>query len=126
MKGHGEKLSRKQESAIAALLSEGTMKAAAASAGVSEATLWRWSRLPEFQARLRGARRQVLERAVSELQAASSEAVEALRRNLGCANPAAEIKAAQIILDQAMKGAELLEMQGRIEQLEAMLAADGR
>ncbi len=41
MKGHGQKLTRKQEALIAALLTEPTHAAAAARAGVSEATLHR-------------------------------------------------------------------------------------
>ncbi len=74
MKGHGEKLSRKQESAIAALLSAPTIKEAARTSGISEVSLWRWLQLPEFAIAYRAARRQVVERAVSELQAAAGEA----------------------------------------------------
>ena len=39
MSGHGQKYDRKQEQAIAALLSEGTVEQAAAKAGVGYATL---------------------------------------------------------------------------------------
>jgi len=42
LKGHGEKLSRKQEQAIAALLTCPTIEQAAKAAGVGETTLWRW------------------------------------------------------------------------------------
>jgi hypothetical protein len=41
MSGHGEKLTRKQEQAIAAMLSEANVEQAAAKAGVSYATLRR-------------------------------------------------------------------------------------
>lgn len=121
MKGHGEKLSRKQEQAIAALLSADTIKAAAASCGISEVSLWRWMQLPEFQAQYRQARRQVVERAVSELQAATGEAVETLRRNLHCENAAVEIRAAQIIIEQAVKGIELIDLQERLDRLESIM-----
>ena len=121
MIGHGEKLSRKQETAIAALLSAPSIKAAAIEAGIGEATLWRWLQLPDFQAAYRLARRQIVERAVSELQAACGESVETLKRNLHCENPAVEICAAQIILEQAVKGIELMDLQERVERLEAML-----
>ena len=123
MKGHGEKLSRNQEQAIAALLSTSTIKDAARVAKVSEVTLWRWQTLPEFAAAYRAARRQVVERAVAELQAASGEAVETLKRNLHCENPAGEIRAAQIILEQAIKGVELVDLQERVEHLESSLEA---
>jgi len=122
MKGHGEKLSRNQEQAIAALLSTSTIKDAARVAKVSEVTLWRWlHRSPEFAAAYRAARRQVVERAVAELQAASGEAVETLKRNLHCENPAGEIRAAQIILEQAIKGVELVDLQERVEHLESLI-----
>jgi hypothetical protein len=114
-------INRKQEQAIAALLSAQTIKAAAAECGVAEVTLWRWLQSDEFAAAYRTARRQVVERAVSELQGACGEAVETLKRNLTCENPAVEIRAAQIILEQGIKGVELMDLQGRVERLEAML-----
>jgi len=121
MIGHGEKLSQKQETAIAALLSAPSIKAAAIEAGIGEATLWRWLQLPDFQAAYRLARRQIVERAVSELQATCGESVETLKRNLHCEKPAVEIRAAHIILEQAVKGIELMDLQERVERLEAML-----
>jgi hypothetical protein len=120
--GHGEKLTRKHEQAIAALLSTPSIPAAAKVAGIGEATLWRWLQLPDFAAAYRAARRQVVERAVSELQAATGEAVETLKRNLTCENPAVEIRAAQIIIEQAIKGVELVDLQERVERLEGLLA----
>ena len=39
MSGHGEKLTRKQDAAIGALLSQSTISAAAESVGIGEATL---------------------------------------------------------------------------------------
>jgi len=121
MIGHGEKLTRKHEQAIAALLSEPSIKAAAESCGIGEATLYRWLQLPDFQAAYRTARRQVVERAVSELQAACGEAVETLKRNLTCDIPGVEIRAAQIIIEQAVKGIELMDLQDRVEKLESLL-----
>ncbi len=121
MIGHGEKLTRKHEQAIAALLSEPSIKAAAESCGVGEATLYRWLQLPSFAVAYRTARRQVVERAVSELQAACGEAVSTLKRNLSCDIPGVEIRAAQIIIEQAVKGVELMDLQDRVERLEALL-----
>jgi DNA-binding MurR/RpiR family transcriptional regulator len=120
-RGHGDKLSRKQDDAIAALLSTSSIKDAAKACGVSDASLWRWLQLPGFQTAYRAARRKVVERAVSELQGACGEAVETLKRNLTCENPGIEIRAAQIVLEQAIKGVELIELTERIERLETML-----
>lgn len=121
-RGHGDKLNRKQEQAIAALLSASSIKAAASECGIAEVTLWRWLQIPDFQAAYRAARRQVVERAVSELQGACGEAVGTLKRNLTCENPAVEIRAAQIILEQGIKGVELMDLQERVERLETLLA----
>jgi transposase-like protein len=121
-RGHGDKLSRTHEKAIAALLSTRTIGEAAKACGVNDATLWRWLQLPDFAAQYRLARRQVVERAISELQAATSEAVETLKRNLHCENPAVEIRAAQVIIEQAVKGVELIDLQERVERLESLLA----
>jgi len=49
MRGHGQKLTHKQEALIAALLTESTHPADAAKAGVSEATLHRGRTYPIFK-----------------------------------------------------------------------------
>ncbi len=110
MKGSGAKLERKQELAIVALLQQPTVEAAAEVAGVADVTLWRWMQQPEFTDRYRAARRQVLEQAIAQLQQASGEAVETLRRNLTCTVASVEVRAALAIIDQAVKGAEVLDL----------------
>jgi hypothetical protein len=56
MAGHGEKLGRKQEDAIAALLSQRTVEEAAHVTGVGVRTLLRWMKIPEFDADYRRVR----------------------------------------------------------------------
>ncbi len=127
--GHGEKRSRREEAAIAALLAEPTIDAAARQAGIAESTLRGWLRDPDFQRRYRDARRQVVEQAITAIQRATGEAVEALRRNLTCGVPAAEIAAAKAIMDQAVKGVELVDLAervGALEQAADAANADGR
>jgi len=82
MRGHGQKLTRKQEGAIAALLAEPTHAAASVVAGVAESTLHRWLQLPDFLRAYRQARRRVVEHAVGRLQRVTNRAVDALERNL--------------------------------------------
>jgi hypothetical protein len=122
----GSKRSRLEDQALAALLSEPTMQQAATKAGVSESTMLRWLADPPFQARYRAARRQVVEQAVAQLQQGTSEAVEALRRNLKCAIPAAEIAAAKAVLDFSLKAVELVDLVERVEQLEQAAVQDGK
>jgi hypothetical protein len=117
MSGHGEKLTRKKEAAIAALLSEPTVAAAAQKAAVAESTLRRWLTLPDFQAAYSAERRSLLERTASRLLSASTHAVNALIKNLVCGIPAAEIRAALGILDQASKSVELLDLSAQLAEL---------
>lgn len=128
--GHGEKRSRREEVAIAALLTEPTISDAASKSGISESTMLRWLADPRFQAQYRAARRQVVEQAVSRLQQATSDAVETLSRNMLCGVPASEIAAAKAVLDFAVKGVELVDLAERVANLEqraeAEKGADGR
>jgi len=48
MTGHGSKFGRKQEEAIAALLSQRNLEDAARVAGIAPKTLVRWLKAPEF------------------------------------------------------------------------------
>jgi hypothetical protein len=103
MTGHGEKLSRKKETAVVALLAAPTVTAAAAQAGIGERTLRRWLQTPEFKAAHRDARRQIVEASIARLQRATTDAVEALERNVRCGDAAVEVRAACAILDQLGK-----------------------
>jgi DNA-binding MurR/RpiR family transcriptional regulator len=116
------KLPAKKERAITALLSEPTLREAAARCGVNETTLWRWTQEDDFRRAYRETRRHLVEKAVGELQAACTEAVTALRRNLTCGHASAEIAAAKAIIEQAAKGLELADLAERVESLEALLA----
>ena len=126
MKGHGEKLTRKQEQVIAALLSEQTVASAAEKAGVGEVTLYRWLKLPEFVAAYREARRDVVEKAVAQLQQSSWAASTTLVRLLGSASDSVRLRAAQAILDQANKGIELIDFEERLAALERHAQLQGR
>jgi hypothetical protein len=76
--GHGEKRTRKRETAIAALLSCPTVLEAAKIAGISESTLHRWMREPGFAAKYQQARENVLVAASEELKAGSLAAAQVL------------------------------------------------
>jgi hypothetical protein len=118
MIGHGEKLTRKQEVAIAALLSEQTLAAAAERAGVSEVTLSRWQKLDSFLSEYRGARRQVVEKAVAQIQQSSWAASTTLLKLLASPSDSVRLRAATEILNQANKGLEMLDFEERLSALE--------
>lgn len=122
----GSKRLRREDEAIAALLTERTIAAAAKRAGIGESTLVRWLRDPEFVAEYRAARRAAVDGAVAGLQHAAVQAVDALARNLRCGVPAVEVGAARIVLDQAMRGIELSDLGERVAQLEQAVRQDVR
>jgi hypothetical protein len=122
----GEKLSRKQEQAIAALLSESTVEKAAAKAGVGYRTLKLWLTQPDFMAAYRAARRVVMEEAIVVLQKLCTSAALTLGRNLNCGKQASENVAAMAILDRAFKGVDVLDMADRLDALEQAEAARKR
>jgi transposase-like protein len=126
MIGHGEKLSRKKEQAVLALLSSPSISEAAKAVGISEATLWRWLQRSDFQHAYREARNRLIEQALARLQQATGEAVATLRRNLTSGKASVEVRAAQIILEQATKAIELYDLEERLARLEEVLLGEKR
>ena len=124
MRGPGEKLTRKQEMAIAALLTAPTIAEAAHAASISEPTLWRWLQREDFQTAYRQAKREAVSQAVAHLQRVAGEAVDTLLAVMQDAQkPAsARVSAARAVLDLAIRGVELEDLEARIHALEQCLA----
>jgi hypothetical protein len=114
------KLSGKQEQALIALLTEATVEAAAAKAGMNARTLFRWLNDPPFVAAYRAARRQAVQRATGRLQQAASDAVTTLQDVMtDAAAPApARVSAAKSVLELAVKAVEIEDLTACIEALE--------
>ncbi len=119
MKGSGE-ISTKQQKLLALLLTEATIDKACQKANVAVTTYWRWMRDGTFLAEYRKARRGIAENAVAKLQSITLAAIETLERNLTSGNPNVEIRCAAIILEQSMRGVEMLEIENRLEYLETI------
>jgi hypothetical protein len=114
-------LTPKQHKALAALLSEPTVKAAAAKVGIGERTLHTWLREPAFDAAYTAARHDAVGRAMGRLQHATGLAVDALVEVLDIRTPAhagVRVAAAKVILDYALRFRELDELENRIAALE--------
>ena len=122
--GHGEKLSRKKDQAIVALITEPTMKAAADKIGITTPTLYKWLKLPEFRSAYMEAKREAVSVAITRLQQAATEAVETLRAVMNDPNkPAsARVGAARSILEMAIKAIEIEDLEVRITELERLMA----
>lgn len=117
------KLSAKQEQAITALLTAGTVRAAAKAFDIGERTLYRWLQDPVFQDRLKAAQAEALDATVRQLTDAASLAVVVLRTVL-CAPTAKDsvkVRAADVILSRVIVLRETLELEKRIAQLEERL-----
>lgn len=124
MIGHGEKLTRNQEQAIIALLSNPTIPEAAKACKVSEATLWRWLQLSEFQSRFRAARRQLVEAALAQLQSDCTRAAVVLREIAEDkqAPASARVSAAKTILEQSLEAVKVVDLEERIALLEEVIS----
>jgi hypothetical protein len=125
MKGQGEKLIRKHEQAVAALLVEPTMAAAAARYGVGQTTLRRWLQAPTFNDAYRSARRTVVDGTVAALQQPAGDAVACQRRNLTCGQAGVEVRAATAILEQVLSTADRADLEARLRRLEALPETQG-
>jgi translation initiation factor 2 alpha subunit (eIF-2alpha) len=106
-----QKLSRRQEAALVALLQKGSIKEAAESSNLSEVTLWRYLRDKAFVERYREARMKLVDAAIAKLQSAADAAVNTLREIAEDKNaaPTARIAAARTILSQAVEGVVMME-----------------
>ena len=120
MAGHGAKLGRKQEDAIAALLSQRNIEDAARVCGVGARTLIRWLKLPEFGKEYRKARYEVVQQAVARMQQATGAAGTVALKLMTDPNvPAAvRLRAAEFVFAHAIKGIELEDIETRLAELE--------
>jgi hypothetical protein len=120
MVGHGQKLGRKKEAAIAALLTHRNVDEAAQAVDVGATTLWRWLKLPEFQAEYRKARREAFGQAVARLQQGTSAAATTLLKTMiDPGTPASvKVRAAEAIFNHAAKAIEIEDIEARVVALE--------
>ena len=103
--GHGQKLTRKQEEVIAALLTERTYAAAAAKAGVGERTIYRWLLLPDFCIAFEKAKQESVKSAICHLQLGTRPVSEVLLNiALHGKRESDRIRAAAAVLEFAMRG----------------------
>jgi DNA-binding MurR/RpiR family transcriptional regulator len=115
------------EAAIASLLRTRTIRGAAKACGISEPTLYRLLREPEFKASYRAARRELVEHTLAQLQQDGADATAALREIVKNKQSPASVRvaAARVILEQGIKAVEMIDLQERIERLEETISAKG-
>ena len=112
---------RNWERAIAALLETCSVRDAAQRSGFSENTMFRLLRDPEFSKLYRDARRQVVGQTISRLQNLTTEAANTMQECLRCDNPSVRLRASQLIMQQALHGMEVTELDLRVQVIETNL-----
>lgn len=114
-------LSTKQKRAIACLLTEKSVVAAAVRAGVAENTLFGWLTQDAFRAALTEAEGQAIDASVRQLVGIASGAIDVLNTTMmdPKATASARVRAAQSVLDSLLKLRELRTLEERISRLEA-------
>ena len=110
----------RQEKTILALLEHPTHEKAAAALGISPVTLWRRMKEPGFVEAHRKARRDAFSQSVMRLQHASTAAVGTLLRVMTDreAPAASRVRAADVVLQTALRGMEMEDIEARVSELE--------
>jgi hypothetical protein len=114
------KLPRKRAEAIAALFSSPTIATAAHTCGVSERTLLRWLKDPEFVSEYRAAQSGLFEAAVNKLRSGAAEFISVLRTVAldPKTPPAARASASRAGLDAWLRALSLADIEARLTALE--------
>jgi hypothetical protein len=123
-----EKLSPKQEAAVLALLVHRSNEEAARAVNVSAKTIARWLKDPLFAAEYREARRATFNQTVARLQQMSPAAATTLGKVMvDPGTPAStKVRAAAEILAQALKAAEIEDIEVRVAELERAAEAKSK
>ncbi|MFO0798562.1 MAG: hypothetical protein U0804_13890 [Gemmataceae bacterium] len=117
---------RRDDALALSLACGATVEAAARQAGVSDRTVYRRLRKPEFQRRVKEARTDLVRRSAGLLSAASGEAVRTLLALMKeSAPPSARLGAAKAVLELGIKVRELAELEAELRELEQQVKALG-
>ncbi len=123
LKGHGEKFSRKALQAIAALITESTIAAAAKKVGIGERTLRRWMRIPGFKKMFEDEVHHRLQKATDGLEEAAPQAIGRLVTMLTeyDVKDNDRIDAAKTLIYAALKKQQIGQLERRLLLLEQKL-----
>jgi hypothetical protein len=114
-------ISVRQERSILLLIAGLSLDAVAKKLKLNPVTLWRWQQQDLYVARYRHLRRVRVEHSIAALQSLTNDAVLCLQRNLTSGSPPSEVRSALGILNQALLGLDVMEMEGRVSEVERRL-----
>lgn len=116
-----ENLTTKQKRAIAAMIASGSTTQAAAAAGITTDTWYRWMQDADFQAALRSAGTEALETFGRAVGGLADLTMEALRDGLEAGSINVRLRAAGMTLDAILRIRQHVELENRLLALEAMV-----
>jgi len=121
MAGSNEKLGRKKEEAIIALLSHRSIEEAAKACNTPARTLYRWLTETDFDAAYRAARRKAFGQSIARLQQGAAAAATTLLKVMiePGTPPSTRVRAAESVLSHAAKAIEIEDIDARLRELEA-------
>ena len=126
-----KKLDTRQRKAVAALITGKTQAQAAAAAGVSSKTVWRWlADNTDFAAVIKAHTSLAMHAArvqlAGNLETAVSTIIEIMTAVKPAAGSGARLRAAKMVIDSALRVAEFSDILERLEVIETRLAGDGQ
>lgn len=115
----GRAADRKDERIIAALISNPTVKAAAAACGTSETQIYARLRTPAFKRKYDAARREMLAQCTAYIQGMVSDAITKMRQimNDPDAAPQVQLNAAETIARNCAKLTEQTDILAQLDEL---------
>jgi hypothetical protein len=113
-----ESLNPRHERFLLELCGGQTIAGAAKALNITEATARRWLALPEVAAAYRVMRHELVDSAVTVMQQAARAAVGTLIKNLKAQSPAAQIRAATVLLEMVIQTTQMDAVVERLEHLE--------
>jgi len=112
-----------QTKALRLLLSGEHISHVAPKVGVTEHTIYRWYKLEAFSTAYDAGQRAIFEEVLQSLRLRVRKAIDTLTRIMGDENAphASQVRAASIILEQAIATYKLSELEQRVKEVEAKL-----
>ena len=114
-------LTPKQHGLIAALVAGNSIHVAAKIAGVGERTAHTWLKQTTFKKAYQDAKQAAFEESLESLRKCATEAIATLKRNLTAEESAVQVRAASILLSNAIQVHKIEQLEQRIAELEEAL-----
>lgn len=113
-----DNFSKNKEAVLEALLISCSIKEAAIQANLTEQTIYRYLKDPDFSEQLASRRRQLANIALAGIQGRIESAVSRLDKLLNAESESVQLQAARTIMEYSIKIAEVQDLESRIAALE--------